>query len=144
MKKYITLILLVTLIMSCSNSDDNNDNCSFLLNVGVNTSINLNLPQFTDLQFPSNSVYIPNFGNGGIIVINVGGNFRAWDASDPNHPPVSCSVLQINGFIGTCGCEDANEYELASGTATEGQEGLRCSLRSYRVENNGNILNISN
>ena len=107
-------VLFILFLMACSNNDNLN-NCNFLLNLGVNVSVNLNLPQYSQLQFTSNSVYIANQGNGGLIVINVGTGLRAWDAADPSHQFSSCSILQIEGAIGKCGCSDANEYSLFTG-----------------------------
>jgi len=122
------------LLTACSNNDNLN-NCNYLLNLGVSVSINLNLPQYSQLQFTSNSVYIANQGNGGIIVTNVGSNLRAWDASDPNHTPSSCSVMQIVGAEAQCGCADANKYSLFTGGSLGVQ--LPCGLKEYRVSPSG-------
>lgn len=130
------------MLTACSNNDRIN-NCNFLLDLGVNVNVNLNLPQFSQLQFISNSVYIANQGNGGLIVINVGTGLRAWDAADPNHQFSSCSILQIEGAIGKCGCSDANEYSLFTGGSLGVQ--LPCGLKEYRVTDNGsNSYTITN
>ncbi|WP_347923802.1 hypothetical protein [Pontimicrobium sp. SW4] len=143
MKKLILSLLFPLLLVSCSKSDINNRNCRFLLNIGVNTSINLNLPQYSSLQFVSNSVFVPNVGNGGLIVTNSGTGFLAWDASDPNHTPSSCSKLEVNGLEGTCGCSDANVYSLITGQPLS-DPNLNCGLKAYRVEQSGNDLIINN
>lgn len=135
--------LLLLLLTACSENSVNNENCRYLLNVNVNASINLSLPQYSQLQFVSNSVYIPNQGNGGIIVTNAGSGFFAWDASDPNHALSSCSVLEISGLEATCGCSDQNTYSLVNGQPL-GDSSLFCGLKNYRVEQNGNTLLISN
>ncbi|MFK7783054.1 hypothetical protein [Psychroserpens sp.] len=145
MKKLI-FILSLLLLVTCKNDDDNNNNninnCNFLQNIGVNRAINLNLPQFSQLQFTSEIVFIPNEGNGGIYVINVGGSFRAYDAFDPNHIPENCSFMSRTGTFVTCGCDDANSYNLFTGFSDGGQ--LPCALQEYRVTANGNELTISN
>jgi hypothetical protein len=135
MKRFLILIFSVFLL-GCSNNDRIN-NCNLLLNIGVNVTINLNLPQFSPLQFISNSVYIPNQGNGGLIVINVGTGLRAWDASDPNVPPSQCSVLQIDGSEAVSGCPEANRYSLFTGQPL-GATDLQCGLKEYRVSPAGN------
>ena len=129
-------------MISCSKSDINNDNCKFLLNVGVNVSVNLNLPQYSQLQFISNSVLIPNVGNKGVIVTNSGTGFLAWDAADPNHAQAACSVLSGTGLEGTCGCTDANTYSFITGQSLG--TALPCTLKRYRVEQSGNTLFITN
>lgn len=143
MKKPLYSLLLVLLLSSCSKNDINNRNCRFLLNVGVNTSINMSVFPYSSLQFVSNSVYVPNAGNGGIIVTNSGTGFLAWDASDPNHTSSSCSKLEINGLEGTCGCSDANVYSLITGQPLSDPD-LNCGLKAYRVEQSGNNLIITN
>lgn len=136
--------LFVFIVLSCG-SDDNDvdENCNFLLNIAVNETINLSLPQYSPLQFPNNPVYLPNSGNGGIIVNNIGSGYVAFDAADPNHAPSACSVLEITGITAVCGCPDENEYNLINGLP-ENNTTLRCSLKAYRVESNGNNLIIFN
>ena len=142
MKRLIILTLFLA-VASCNKDDDNASNCNFLLNVGVNTSVNLNLPQFNPLNFVSNPVYVPNQGNGGIIVMNTGTGYVAYDAADPNHAQNACSVLSINGIEGVCGCADENTYSLFTGQPI-GNANLPCALKAYRVELSGNNLIISN
>lgn len=129
-------------MVSCSKSNVNDENCKFLLNLGVNVNINLNLPQYSQLQFISNSVLIPNAGNKGVIVTNSGTGFLAWDAGDPNHSQSACSVVNGSGLVGTCGCADANSFSFITGQSLG--EALPCALKAYRVEQNGNSLFISN
>jgi hypothetical protein len=142
MKRLLLSSVIALTFFSCSKSDDNN-RCSFLLNVGVSESLNLSLPQYQDLQFNLLPVYIPGQGNGGLVVIKTLGGYLAWDASDPNHAPSSCSVLQINGIEGTCGCEDGNTYEFVTGQAV-GETDVQCTLKRYPVSQNGNVLLINN
>ena len=129
--------------MGCSKDNNTNPNCNFLVNLNVSTSLNLNLSQYNQLTFPNNPVFVPNEGNGGIIVNNTGTGYVAFDAADPNHIFSDCSVLSINGLEGTCGCSDANRYSLLTGQVLD-NTALRCMLKPYFVENNGNTLYISN
>ena len=140
--KTIFPYLLCFLLAGCS-SDDQVNNCNFLLNVGVNATLNLNLPQYSQLRFASNAVYVPNQGNLGIIVVNTGlDRFRAWDAADPNHPPTSCSLLEIEGIEAQCGCDDENLYSLITGQSLNTQ--LPCGLREYRVSVSGSTILVTN
>ena len=82
---FLCWVLLCFFLWRCSEKENYDENCNFLLNVGVNLSLNLNLSQYNQLTFPSNPVYVPNEGNGGIIVNNTGTGFVAFDAADPNH-----------------------------------------------------------
>ncbi|AUP79863.1 Rieske (2Fe-2S) protein [Flavivirga eckloniae] len=141
--KSIFLFASFLILVSCSKNSVNNPNCNFLLDIGVNVNINLSLPQYSQLPFPGNSVYVQNAGNGGIIVANTGADFFAWDASDPNHIPSACSVLVPKGLNATCGCQDKNEYSLVTGQSL-GDKNLPCALKNYRVEKNGDNLLIFN
>jgi len=138
MKKLI-LILSCVVVFSCSNNDDSS-NCNFLFNTGVNLVVNTNLPQFAQLQFNDNRVFVSGYGNNGIWLYRANSStLYAWDAADPSHEPLSCSTLTYSGIgdIVTCGCDDANEYSLATGYGFEGNT-QPCTLQPYRVESIGN------
>ena len=140
---YLGWIVLSLILLSCSEKDNYDENCNFLLNVGVNLSLNLNLSQYNQLMFPSNPGYVPNEGNGGIIVNNTGTGYVAFDAADPNHVFSDCAILNITGVEGICGCDETHKYSLFTGQPLQNSN-LQCSLKPYRVERNGNELFISN
>ena len=143
MKRFF-IIVFVFILTACSKSDDI-VRCNYLANNAiVDASINLNLPQFSSLQFTGNSVYISNEGIAGVYLSNVGNNnFRAFDAADPAHPATSCSMLTNTNGIGKCGCTDGNQYSLLTGQAVNSD--VTCLLKEYRVESMGNnTLLISN
>ena len=137
---YLLYCTLFLLIIGCV-KDVNDSRCNFLLNLDMYYEVNLNLPQYNELNFISNSVYIPNVGNGGLIVVNSGTGFLAWDAADPNQANLPCSILSINGLEATSGCAEQNTYSLITGQSIG--IALTCSLKPYRVETNGSILIIT-
>ncbi len=141
MKFNITLLIVCSLLSCSNNSVDKN--CKFLLDVNVNATINLNLPEYSQLQFAGNSVYIPNYGNKGIIIASTGVSFYAWDAADPNHSPSDCSVLKNTGLEATCGCDDGYTYSLVTGQVLN-EANLPCGLKFYAITQSGNTLYISN
>lgn len=137
--KKIPIILLALCFWSCDRNEVN-DNCNFLLDVGVDFVANLNLPQFNQLQFPVNAVRVEGQGNNGLILVrSTSSSLIAWDGADPNHPPSSCNGLSINndGITATCGCGDENTYNLVNGLATTDNP-QPCTLKAYRVEPLGN------
>ena len=136
----IKYLIFLVLIISCV-ENINDSRCNFLLDLEIYYEVNLNLPQYNELNFISNSVYIPNVGNGGIIIVNSGTGYLAWDAADPNHTNLPCSVLTISGLEATSGCAEQNTYSLITGQSIG--VALTCSLKPYRVESNGNILVIT-
>lgn len=138
---YSALILLV--FSACSSNSATDENCKFLLDINVYETVNLSLPQYSQLPFAGNPVYLPNAGNAGIIVVSTGADYFAWDAADPNVIPSECSVLTPSGLNATSNCATKNKYSLVTGEPLENPE-LRCSLKFYRVEQNGNTLTIFN
>lgn len=142
MKSTFSLICII-LLVSCSSNSTEDKACNFLLDVGVNFTIDLSLPQYSQLNFAGNSIYISSQGNAGIIVATTGADFFAWDAADPNHAVSACSKITPSGLFGACGCDDGNKYNFVTGEP-DSNDGLRCSLRNYRIEKNGNNLLIFN
>ena len=138
MKK--VLIIFLFLLFACNADDNNNPNCNFLIDAGVNITVNTNFPQFNQLQFPGNGVYVPNQGIGGVWLWRLNSStLYAWDAADPSHPWSSCSTLEEtgNGDIVSCTCDDGNQYSLATGQGF-GENTQPCTLQLYRVDDTGN------
>ena len=132
--------LNILMLIGCE-KNINDTRCNYLLDLDIYYEINLSLPQYSNLNFISNSVYIPNVGNAGIIVVNSGTSFLAWDAADPNRSNTPCSVLTISALEASSSCTDPNTYNLITGQSVG--VALTCSLKPYRVESNGNILVIT-
>ena len=137
----INLFCLIVLMLFGCEKNINDSRCNYLLDLDIYYEINLSLPQYSNLNFISNSVYISNVGNAGIIVVNSGTGFLVWDAADPNRPNTPCSVLTISGLEASSSCTDQNTYNLITGQSVG--VALTCSLKPYRVESNGNILVIT-
>lgn len=122
------------------------DNNPFLPNYSFSTTINLDLPQYSSLQFAGNAIGIYDTGIGikGIVVFNGGGsnNFHAYDLACPNQQLSNCSTATISAPYVTCPC-DNERYFLFTGLPENQQ--LRYPLRRYRVEmTSPNILRIWN
>ncbi|PKG41590.1 hypothetical protein [Psychroflexus sp. MES1-P1E] len=140
--KAVLFLIGFILLTSCE-SDDNQRQNPNLLNINVNYEVNLSLPQFNNLNFSGNSVYIPGQGNLGLIVVNSGSSYLAWDAADPNLIPENCSRLIIEGLNASSRCNDSgNSYSLVTGQSLE--EELRYPLFAYRITESGGVLRIFN
>lgn len=140
--KAILFLIGFTLLVSCE-SDDNQRRNPNLLNINVNYEVNLSLPQFNNLKFSGNSVYIPGQGNLGLIVVNSGSSYLAWDAADPNLIPENCSKLINDGLNASSTCNDpGNSYSLVTGQPLV--EDLRYPLFAYRITESGGVLRIFN
>ncbi|MHA7056600.1 hypothetical protein ACWGOQ_0005230 [Aquimarina sp. M1] len=144
MKKIISLVYFSLLLLSCS-SDDNRSNNPNLPSISFNHTVNLDLPQFNSLKFPGNSeiIGIEGIGIKGVIIYNVDNTlYSAFELSDPNIPPSSCSALVVTGIRAESNCGNDNAYEIISGQQLEGEGGF--SLLRYQIRREGNILVVSN
>ena len=129
MKKFIFLLVL-PFLMGCDKENFNNNN-PFLPNYNFSVNINMALPQFSNLQFPSNAVYIDNGSAGvrGIFVFNTGSGYVAFDAACPNQALSSCSTMTLSGINAVCACDGAS-YSMFTGQAP----GMQYPMKQYRVE----------
>lgn len=129
MKKYL-ILLLIPFLTNCD-SDNFTNNNPFIPNYGFSVNINLNLPQFSNLQFPTNGVYIgsPGVGVRGIFIFNTGSGYVAYDAACPNQALSSCSTMTLSGIDAICPC-DNTRYSLFTGQA----QGMQYPMKRYRIE----------
>ena len=107
----------------------------------VSTSFQVSLTIYNELKNPSGVHYFADKGYGGIIVINTGFGYSAYDATCPYEVDTQY-LVEEEGGIGTCsGC--GSTYNLLdggllmSGPSTE-------NLLLYRVTATENYLYITN
>jgi len=139
MKKIIVLLLLLPFAFGCDGGSINNNNPN-IPNYPVNLQINMNLPGYSNLQFPSNHITDYSQGARGIVVFNTGSGYVAFDLACPNQPFADCgSPMSISGIEAICDCDDT-VYNLFTGQSP----GQRYPLKQYRVNVNGNLLVVTN
>ena len=138
------ILILVFIFFSCE-SDDNARQNPFLVDIGFQFDMNLNLPQFSSLQFPGNFVILDNIGIRSVVVYTPGNDqYFAYELSDPNHQPNNCSAMSVSGLTASCPCPtDQNEYSIFTGQPTAGGD-LPFGLKAYRVERIGNVVRVFN
>lgn len=138
------LILILAICLTGCEDDDVRQNNPNLLNIQFNIVLNLNFPQYSQLNFAGNAIYVggQGIGNDGIIVVNTGSGFVAWDASDPNEFPSNCTRLLISGLTASSTCQDPNSYSLVTGQPLE--DGLQFPLLSYRVSPSEGSIRVFN
>lgn len=135
------LILIVILICSCSKNEINRN--PYLQNISFEKTINLNLPQYDDLNYNGGAVYLNSVGIKGLILFNFSNQIFAWEASCPNQYPSSCSTMKIDGVQTVCNCDDY-KYSLATGQLLSSSETNSYPMKLYFSEKNGNSVRISN
>ncbi|MFZ0488730.1 MAG: hypothetical protein WBV11_01675 [Salegentibacter sp.] len=142
MKKYLFMLLIAVLFAGCSANDENRINNPNLIDLNIRYQINLDLPEYNNLLYPGNSYVTHSQGIKGIVVYNINNSqYTAYELSDPNHPPSDCSTMTVHGITATCSCE-GNEYNIVTGEQTKGTG--EYTMKAYRIERRGNILEIYN
>lgn len=144
MRNFIFLCMVLFAFFSC----EKNDNEDILPNVPVDVTIDLNLPQYLDLNTPSGWVYTigGNDGIQGIWIQNTGaGNphYKAFERACPNNDCIN-PMLFDGGLKLKCQC-DKSEYSIIDGAPQTA--GNNYFAREYRVivsASNPNIINITN
>ncbi|EAS20782.1 hypothetical protein BBFL7_01672 [Flavobacteria bacterium BBFL7] len=140
-KAFIISVLFIAL--SCASDDDARNN-PFLVDLAFQVELNTNLPQYSTLNFPGNSVIVNSGGLRGFVIYHPGNSqYFAYELSDPNHSPNECSKMTVSGITASCPCtDDNNEYSIFNGQPTQG--GGQYGLKAYRVERSGNIIRVFN
>ena len=142
-RKIGSLLILLLIFNSCSTNDNEQINNPNLINVSFRLLVNLNLPEYNSLNFPGNSYSTYTTGINGVVIYNINNTqFTAFELSDPNHPLSECSTLKVEGVIAKCNCNDGNSYNILTGELTNGSG--QYSLKPYRINKNGNVLEVFN
>lgn len=144
MKKTVTLISLVILILSCS-SDSVRYKNPYIPDYNFTITINANLPTYTKLLSAVNPLLIfdGTSGANGIIVMKISDtDYRAWEANCPNQYPSECSRMSILGVNAKCTCDEI-EYSLFNGVGINGEG--EYTMKPYRVDIlSKNLIRVSN
>lgn len=145
LQNIIMFSLGVLVLFSCKSDDDLTGNNPFLIDPFVNINLNLNLPEYNALNFPSGSVVIPPpQGIRGVVVYNINNSqYVAFEISDPNHTANSCSRMEIDGIVATCPCpDDDNTYNIVTGQHLTDES--KFPMLMYRAVRTGNNVRVTN
>lgn len=139
------MLLTIGITNSCSD-DDGQISCNPEYNVFV--SINLSLPLYSELQNPNGWAYIQGEGAGtrGMIIVNTGNGFRAYDRNAPHICPNTESTLEVRDAIKIYCPSDGAEWILLTGQPIENSEGFAPNRtpRIYQTSFQGGILQVFN
>ena len=142
MKKILSFLFVFILIAACSSSDDNYRANPNLPDLNFRFQLDLDFPEYLDLNYAGNSYATYNYGVKGIVIYNINSSqYSAFELSDPNHPPSECSGMTVNGVIASCGCDD-NKYNVITGELTEGEG--QYTMKPYRIQRSGNVIEVWN
>lgn len=138
----ILTFFVSALCISCSD-DDTTINC--VPHFSVSAQYNLSLPAYSILNIPNSYVELePDGTNGsrGVIIVNTGNGFNAYDRNAPHICPSPSSTLIVQDDIKLVCPQDGAEWVLRSGQplneATQGR-----TPRKFYTHLNGNVLTIT-
>ena len=137
MRFIFIIIFSIFLLLSC---DSNND---YIKDVYVNIDINLNLPEYSNVNTIGNSIFIEG-GNAGIIIYRFSLNeYKIYDRKCSYEPSLECSYIDsVNSVIAYCGCCTSAFLLDQDGTAINTPALL--PLKQYNYTLNNQILYIFN
>ena len=137
MKSILYILSISLLIASCNSKDD------YIKEVYVNILIDLNLPEYSDLQISGNSIFIEGGVEGIIIYHGIGDDYKVYDRNCSYEPSLACSHIDsVNAGIAYCGC-CTSAFLLAQDGAAANSPAL-LPLKKYYWTLSGSQMRISN
>jgi nitrite reductase/ring-hydroxylating ferredoxin subunit len=129
MNRFIGVVIvcaaLAVVLQCCKKSTDTSD---YFTPVQFKTQLNLNLPQYTNLQLPQGYVYIPEGNKGSVVYHLPQGGYVVYDRTCSNNPGDACAAVTVDSnYAGLrCGHYDkgfkqccASVFDLNTGTAIQ-------------------------
>jgi hypothetical protein len=137
MKSAFYILSALFFLSTCNTKDD------YIQEVYVNININLNLPEFSDLQVSGNSIFIEGGVEGIIIYHGVGNDYKVYDRNCSYEPSLSCSQIDsVDAGIAYCGC--CTSAFLLSNDASVLNSPALLPLKKYYWTLSGSQMHISN
>ena len=138
MKLAFYILSILFILSTCNTKDD------YIQEVYVDIIVDLNLPEYSDLQASGNSIFIEGGVEGIIIYHGVGNYYKVYDRNCSYEPSLSCSQIDsVDAGIAYCGC--CPSTFLLSNNANVLNSPALLPLKSYNWSlGNNNILRIFN
>jgi hypothetical protein len=137
MKSAFYILSALFFLSTCNTKDD------YIQEVYVNINIDLNLPEYSDLQVSGNSIFIEGGVEGIIIYHGVGNDYKVYDRNCSYEPSLSCSQIDsVDAGIAYCGC--CTSAFLLSNNASVLNSPALLPLKKYYWTLSGSHMHISN
>lgn len=137
MKSAFYILSALFFLSTCNTKDD------YIQEIYVNINIDLNLPEFSDLQVSGNSIFIEGGVEGIIIYHGVGNDYKVYDRNCSYEPSLSCSQIDsVDAGIAYCGC--CTSAFLLSNNASVLNSPALLPLKKYYWTLTGSQMHISN
>jgi|TARA_B110000459_G_scaffold65465_1_gene73501 hypothetical protein len=137
MKSALYILIALFFFSTCNTKDD------YIQEVYVNINIDLNLPEYSDLQVSGNSIFIEGGVEGIIIYHGIGNDYKVYDRNCSYEPSLSCSKIDsVDAGIAYCGC--CTSAFLLSNDASVLNSPALLPLKKYYWTFSGSQMHISN
>ena len=138
MKKLTYILTISILVFSCNSKED------YIQNVYVDEYVNLNLPEYSELNTSGGAIFTEGGVEGIIIYHGVGDDYKVYDRNCSYEPSLSCSVIDsVNSGIAYCGC--CTSAFLISNTGESINAPALLSLKTYNWSlDDNNVMRIYN
>lgn len=136
-------IFIVTVILFLFSCDDPKYN-DLLPEKAVDVTINLNIPQYINLQTPGGWAETPIgglYGHKGIFIYRSNSRYYAYERACPHKDVNQCEPMTFDGSYLICPCDDSKFNFLNGGGSTD----VSYRAREYHVQEiNSATLRITN
>ena len=137
MKSALCILIALFFFSTCNTKDD------YIQEVYVNINIDLNLPEYSDLQVSGNSIFIEGGVEGIIIYHGIGNDYKVYDRNCSYEPSLSCSQIDsVDSGIAYCAC--CTSAFLLSNEASVLNSPALLPLKKYYWTLTGSQMHISN
>ena len=137
MKLAFYILSILFIFSTCNTKDD------YIQEVYVDIIVDLNLPEYSDLQASCNSIFIEGGVEGIIIYHGVGNDYKVYDRNCSYEPSLSCSQIDsVDAGIAYCGC--CTSAFLLSNDASILNSPALLPLKKYYWTLTGSQMHISN
>ena len=138
MKSAIYILSIIFILSTCNTKED------YIQEVYVDIIVDLNLPEYSNLQASGNYIFIEGGVEGIIIYHGVGSDYKVYDRNCSYEPSLSCSQIDsVDAGIAYCGC--CPSAFLLSNNANVLNSPALLPLKAYnRSLGNNNLLRIFN
>ena len=138
MKSAIYILSIIFILSTCNTKDD------YIQEVYVDIIVDLNLPEYSDLDVSGNSIFIEGGVEGIIIYHGVSNDYRVYDRNCSYEPSLSCSKIDsINATLAYCDCCISVFLLDQDGISANPPALLPLKAYNWRLGNN-NLLRIFN
>ncbi len=154
MKRLVVILVILGFALgSCNTEDPFDGGDCFISEIAVNLTINMNLPEYFNLQNLGEFVSFETAGNRGVYVIhNYDDLFYAVERTCTYKSDDECSRVVLDKDILQLRCgeftDDTTFVECCASTYDFNSARLTgptiCNLKTYRVNRSGNMLVVSN